>query len=125
MDFKIKEVIFLSSILHNGFLSSINIDADSIDETFDPASDLDIWYETSEINEEIEFDQRLNYLLIFTNSADLYIEVSLYIEDDASETSQIIYIPSGSSQEISMFGIESIRVLGAAGQFLRWYGLWL
>jgi hypothetical protein len=114
----------LSAIQHNGFLSSINIATASIDEFFDPASSLDLWYETVEANEEIEFDEPVNDLLMYANSSDLYIEIYLYIESDASTTSQIVYVPQSFTLHVSNLSITSIRVLGASGQEIRWYGMW-
>jgi hypothetical protein len=102
----------MSSILHRGFLSSINIPTASIGVAFNPPVDLDIWYTTLAVNEEITFLLPANSVTIFAEAADLYIEICTPM--DTALVSQIVYIKANEWFEFSLMDVESFRVLGAA-----------
>ena len=99
------------------FISNINVDTASIDETFDPTT-LDEFYTTAVINEVIEFDNPLDYILIIPDLTDLYVELS-----QLDGKSQIVFIPFDNFFTLDSHAISKIRVLGAAGQKIKYHGL--
>lgn len=103
------------------FISNINIDTDSIDETFDPTT-LDEFYTTQVANEIIEFDKPLDYIIILPDLTDLYIELS-----EVDGNSHIVFIPVDNFFTLDAHQIKQIRVLGASEQKIKYHGLtrWL
>jgi hypothetical protein len=101
-------VIIPSPIYSNGFISSIH------------KNTLTPFYSTTSVDEVIEFKETdgtqrdVNGLTIEANSTDLYIKI------DPSD--YCIFIKANTSKSINYQSLQSITVMGAAGQSLRWLG---
>jgi len=94
---------------HSGFLSSIHKDT------------LTPFYVTTQEDEIINFQDQnnniysLNSLTVTANATDLFIQIL--------PSEYCIHIPASSSVTIDYLKIKQIKVLGALGQSLKWFGL--
>lgn len=99
------------------FISNIKTDTSNITELFDPTT-LDEFYTTQVANETIEFDKPLDYIIILPDLTDLYIELS-----QIDGESHIVFIPIDNFFTLDAHQIKQIRVLGSAGQKIKYHGL--
>lgn len=98
----------IGNLFHSGFISSIHKEV------------LTPWYTTLAENEVVEFKEadgyqrQLNSLMIEAEATNLYIRIL--------PTDWCLFVPAGESRSYDFEKVQSIQIMGLAGQKLRWSG---